>query len=52
MGLTIDSMMKDNISTAEYSLNRWLNRWERALQWSIEPELLNCCKGFCERRIA
>jgi len=33
MGLIID----EEVSTAEYELARWLNRWGRALQWEIKP---------------
>ena len=51
-GIVIDDYTAEKISTAEYALDRWLNRWERALQWSIDQGLLNCCKGFCDRRIA
>lgn len=52
MGLIIDDEVDGGtMATAEYALDRWLNRLERAMQWSIGVELLNCCKGF-ERRIA
>ena len=51
-GVVIDDYVDGELATAEYALDRWLNRWERAMQWSTGVELLNCCKGFHERRIA
>ena len=51
MGLIIDDEVGGTMATAEYALDRWLNRWERAMQWSIGVELLNCCKSFHERRM-
>lgn len=36
MGLIIDDYMEDSVSTAEYELDRWLNRKVLASQWEFK----------------